>query len=114
MADWVKSELCIDRDMEIDCDIGEWITVYIETWFDVDKKFGTNTRSNDDWWINLYARYNPLTKELLMEYIISKPDEEIMVDYKPSEADRELVINMIEEACRQYYGCTATEFLKYE
>ena len=28
-------------EMEVDCDIGQEITVYIETWFDVDKKFGT-------------------------------------------------------------------------
>ncbi|MFQ9799969.1 MAG: hypothetical protein ACLR23_14625 [Clostridia bacterium] len=30
-----RHNLAIDRDMEVDCDIGQEITVYIETWFDV-------------------------------------------------------------------------------
>ena len=37
-----RHNLAIDRDMEVDCDIGQEIAVYIETWFDVDQKFGTN------------------------------------------------------------------------
>ena len=36
-----RTDLGIDPEMEVDCDIGQEITVYIETWFDVDKKFGT-------------------------------------------------------------------------
>ena len=31
-----RKDLVIDRDMEVDCDIGQQITCYIETWFDVD------------------------------------------------------------------------------
>lgn len=38
-----RSDITVDRDMEVDCDIGHQITCYLETWFDVDKKFGTNT-----------------------------------------------------------------------
>ena len=33
-----RHDIAIDREMEVDCDIGQEITVYIETWFDVDKK----------------------------------------------------------------------------
>ena len=32
-------DIAIDHDMEVDCDEGREIAVYIETWFDVDKKF---------------------------------------------------------------------------
>ena len=32
-----RKDLAIDRDMEVDCDIGQQITCYIETWFDVDE-----------------------------------------------------------------------------
>ena len=38
-----RDMLAVDQDMEVDCDIGHQITCYLETWFDVDKKFGTNT-----------------------------------------------------------------------
>ena len=34
-----RSDITVDRDMEVDCDIGHQITCYLETWFDVDKKF---------------------------------------------------------------------------
>ncbi|HCA28211.1 MAG TPA: hypothetical protein DEP23_00795 [Ruminococcaceae bacterium] len=53
-----RSDIAIDGDMEIDCDIGQIVTAYVETWFDVDKKFGTHTADDDDVWLNLYAKYN--------------------------------------------------------
>ena len=34
-----RGDIAIDRDMEVDCDIGQEILAYVETWFDVDKKF---------------------------------------------------------------------------
>lgn len=42
-----KADIAIDREMEVDCDIGQEITVCIETWFDVDKKFGVQTADDD-------------------------------------------------------------------
>lgn len=42
-----RSDIAIDREMEVDCDIGREITAYIETWFDVDKKFGIHTAEDD-------------------------------------------------------------------
>lgn len=32
-----RADIAVDREMEVDCDIGQEITVCIETWFDVDK-----------------------------------------------------------------------------
>ena len=37
-----RDDLVIDPDMEIDDD-GCIVTAYVETWFDVDRKFGTHT-----------------------------------------------------------------------
>ena len=54
-----KADIAIDREMEVDCDIGQEITVYIETWFDVDKKFGVQTADDDSTWLNMYGKYNP-------------------------------------------------------
>ena len=50
-----RSDIAVDRDMEVDCDIGHQITCYLETWFDVDKKFGTNTAADDDKCCLLYT-----------------------------------------------------------
>ena len=50
-----RRDLAIDSEMEVDCDIGQEITVYIETWFDVDKKFGTQIADEDGTWLNLYG-----------------------------------------------------------
>ena len=61
-----RSDLAIDRDMQVDCDIGQEILVYIETWFDVDKKFGISTQA-DDALLNMYGRYNPYADTLWIE-----------------------------------------------
>ena len=44
-------DIAIDHDMQIDGDEGREITVYIETWFNVDKKFHIDTASDDDTWL---------------------------------------------------------------
>lgn len=52
-----RDDLVIDPDMEIDDD-GCIVTAYAETWFDVDRKFGTHTADDSETWINFYAKYN--------------------------------------------------------
>lgn len=32
-----RKDIVVDRDMEVDGEIGQEITAYLETWFDVDK-----------------------------------------------------------------------------
>ena len=34
-----RTDIAIDRDMDVDCENATEITAYLETWFDVDKKF---------------------------------------------------------------------------
>ena len=53
-----RNDIAIDRDMEVDYDIGQEIMVYIETWFDVDKKFGLNIADEDGTWLNMYGKYD--------------------------------------------------------
>ena len=47
-----RTDIAVDSDMEVDCDIGQEITAYIETWFDVDKKFGIDTAADNGTWLN--------------------------------------------------------------
>ena len=85
-----KDDLCVDADMDVDCDIGQEITVYIETWFDVDKKFGVQTADDDSTWLNMYGKYNPYTSGTVPEY-----DQQLLTlstCYGSSKSGRLLVI----------------------
>lgn len=105
-----RSDIKIDHDMQVDCDIGQEITAYLETWFDVDRKFGTHTASDDDKWLNLYAMYNPFEDTLRLEYTVSTSDSWESHDYEPTEDEAKLIKEMITEKIRDDYGQTPQEF----
>ncbi len=107
-----RKDISIDRDMEIDAEDATEITVYIETWFDVDKKFGINTADDDDVWLNLYAKYNPFAETLRIECEIDKPDGSEYFDYLPTPAEEKLVKEMIAEKIKEEYSQTPEEFCK--
>ena len=107
-----RSDIVIDSDMEIDCDIGQIVTAYVETWFDVDKKFGTDTADDDDVWINLYAKYNMPEDSLRMEYVICKPSGDECFEYTPTESEAQLIKTMMREKCAEVYGCTLEKFIE--
>ena len=104
------SDLVIDRDMEVDCDTGEQITVYIESWFDVDRKFHINTASDNSTWLNMYGRYNPYWDTLMIECVISSEDSEDSFDYEPTAAEAQLIKSMIAEKILEVHNQTPTEF----
>ena len=105
-----RADLAIDREMEVDCDIGQEITVYIETWFDVDKKFGIHTDSDEGTWLNLYGKYNPFADTLRIECEISKDDGSEYFDYEPTAAESQLIKEMIAEKIREEWNQTPQEF----
>ena len=107
-----RADIAIDRDMEVDCDIGQEITVYIETWFDVNEKFGTHTSSDDGSWINMYAKYNPFTNTLRIECEIDTEDNfpNKTFDYELTEAEAKLIKMLIAEKIRKEYDQTPQEF----
>lgn len=105
-----RDMLAVDRDMEVDCDIGHQITCYLETWFDVDKKFGTNTAADDDKWLNLYAKYDPFADTLRFEFTVTTADSCEEGEYVPTDAEAQLIKGMIAEKLREEYGQTPKEF----
>lgn len=107
-----RKDIVVDRDMDVDCENVTEITAYLETWFDVDKKFGTNTKDNDDVWLNMYAKYNPFDDTLRIECEIDKPKGSEYFDYTPTEAEAKLLKAMIEETIKSKYGQTPQEFCK--
>lgn len=110
--EWERSDLAIDPDMQIDCDMGQEILCYVETWFDVDRKFGTHTAEDDSTWLNLYARYNPYADTLRMECEISSDSlgENQAFDYEPTAAEAQLVKDLITEEIQEQYNQTPMEF----
>lgn len=100
----------VDSDMEVDCDIGQEITAYIETWFDSDKKFGIDTASEDGTWLNMYAKYNPFADTLRIECEISRDIENSYFDYEPTKNESQLIKDMIAEKLYEKYGQTPQEF----
>jgi hypothetical protein len=99
-----RRDLAIDSEMEVDCDIGQEITVYIETWFDVDKKFGTQVGDEDSTWLNLYGKYNPFADTLRLECEISRNDGSEYFDYMPTESEAKLIKDMIAEKISEQFG----------
>ena len=105
-----RADIVIDRDMDVDCDIGHEITVYIETWFDVDKKFGIHTSTDDGTWLNMYGKFNPFEDTLRIECEISLDSGSTYFDYEPTDAESHLLKDMITEKIQDVYGQTPQEF----
>ena len=95
---------------EIESD-GRYINVYIETWFDVDKKFGLDTASDDDTWLNMYGNYDPYNDDLWVQYEIVSGDGSECCDYEEiTEDEAKLIKEMIAEKIREDYNKTPQEF----
>ena len=106
-----RDDIAIDNDFEVDCETGQEITAYVETWFDVDKKFGTDT-SDEDVWLNMYAMYNPFKDILKVERVVDKPLESESFDYEPTESEAKLLKDMITEKLQNRYGVTPQDFCR--
>lgn len=106
----LKDDLRVDAEMEVDCDIGQEISVYFETWFDVDKKFGIHIIDEDDAWLNMYGKYNPFADTLRIECEISRDNGSETFDYEPTAAETQLMKDMIAEKIMQTHGQTPQEF----
>ena len=105
-----RNDIAIDRDMEVDYDIGQEIMVYIETWFDVDKKFGLNIADEDGKWLNMYGKYDPFEDSLRIECEISRDNGSEYFDYTPTDAESALIKDMIAEKIREQWNQTPQEF----
>ena len=89
------------------------VTVYIETWFNVDKKFGLNIDNSDtDEYINLYAQISMPKKEVTVYYIMQHGpnDHKLTIpEDRISENDKKLILQMTEEQHQRKYKQTLDE-----
>lgn len=107
-----STDIAIDNEMEVDCDIGQEITAYIETRFDVDRKFDTHIIDEDGTWLNMYAKYNPFSDALRLECEISKDNGSEYFDYEPTQGEIQLIKDMIAEKIMQIQGQTPQDFCR--
>ena len=108
-GEFTKDDLAVDRDMEIDCDIGQEILVYFECWFDADRKFSIDTSENDAW-LNMYGRYNPYEDTLTIECEIDCDDGSSYFDYFPTDAETQLMKDLITAKIQELYHQSPMEF----
>ncbi|MBO5883300.1 MAG: hypothetical protein J6Q78_02715 [Clostridia bacterium] len=106
-----RSDICVDRDMEIDPDNSFHLRVYLETWFDVEKKFDLIPWEGDEKSVDLYAIYNPLEDHLVCEYVIKDDHGEEYVTYEPTENEAKLIKGMIAETIMEEHGKTPEAFV---
>ncbi len=106
-----RSDLAIDRDMDVGYDRGIQITVLIETWFNVDEKFGIKTADDDSRWLNLYGQYNPFedTLRIIGEVCHDYSDSKHFA-YEPTPAEAQLIKDMITEKIMAEHNQTPQEF----
>lgn len=105
-----RDDLVVDPDMELDDD-GQGLTAYLETWFDVDKKFGLHINDEDGTWVNMYAIFNVPEDTLRVECVISSDTDSKWFDYEPTPSEAALIKEMIREKCQQTHGCTLEDHI---
>jgi len=105
-----SDDIRIDWEMDVDCDISQEITCYVETWFDVDSKFFVDTSKDEDMWLNMYAKFNPFTDTLRIECEIDTGNETQCFDYFPTREESRLIKDKITEKILEVYEMTPQEF----
>lgn len=104
-----ENDMLIRDEFELEFD-KQRILFPVESWFDVDKKFGINTQGYDGAWVNLYATYNPCTNEVKIPFTVDTEDGMFEREYIPTETERDLFVKLMEQACEQYTEMTCREY----
>lgn len=104
-----KKDIAIDADIQVSDDNPYEITAYIETWFDVDKKFMVDT-ADDGTWVNMYGKYNPFDDTLEIECVLSSDEDSAEFRYNPTKEESDLIKQMITDKIKQVFGQTPQEF----
>ena len=105
-----REDMYVDRDIQIDDENGQQIVAYLETLFDVNKKFNLNLDSEAGEWVNMYGIYNPCSDFLTVECVISTDDKNETFYYTPTEAEAKLIKDMITQKIQEEPGQTPIEF----
>lgn len=105
-----RDDMYVDRDIQTDDENRQQIVAYLETRFDVNKKFNLNLNSEAGEWLNMYCIYNPCSDFLTVECVVSTDDKDETFYYTPTKAEAELIKEMITQKIQEEYGQTPIEF----
>lgn len=103
-----KKDISIREDYDLDFEKQNMLFP-VETWFDVDKKFGVNTNGDEGSWVNLYATYNPCTGEIKIPYTVDTEDGTFGREYIPTDEERDLFRSLMEQFCEKRNKMTCRE-----
>lgn len=94
-----------------DCqwDDDETVSFAMECWFDVDKYFGTNTKDEDDTWINFYVMWNRVTDVISAIYFIDTNGSSEQYDWPLTVDEEKMFRKMMEEYVKMPLPCLAVE-----
>ncbi len=107
-------DLRID-DLEVDDEWQQVIVAYMETWFDVDRKFHLNINSQEGTWLNMTVFFNPYKDTVSILCAIDSDEGSEEFYYEPTSSEAEFIKDMIaqklqiecdrspREFCEQYF-----------
>ncbi len=105
-----KEDIVVDGEISVSDDNPQVIEFYLETWFDVDRKFHIHTDIDDGTWLNIYGKYNPFEDMLRLDCIISQEEGEETFSYVPTETESGLIKDMVAEKLQETRNQTPQEF----
>ena len=86
-----------------------------ELWMDVDKYFGTKTRTDSSIWVNFYTFWhldNPA--EITAQMVLNGDNSCEEKEWELTKEEKEFFCKMMEDYCMQKNGCTLREFFDRE
>lgn len=90
------------------------IIAYVESWFDVDMKFGTNTRDSLNW-VDVLVLYVPETGALKCVYFVnSEKSIKEEKEYVLTEYEKKLILEKMENTCQMKFKCSIEEVIQKE
>lgn len=85
------------------------LSIILEPYFDTDKKFGLNTK-NLEMYVEMQLLYHPFDEKIKVEYGVFGGENDFFREYVPTDEENTMLINFIEEACKNSYGISCKEY----
>lgn len=92
-----KELILATNEPEFELDKGT-VNFYWETWFDVDRYFGTETADNDSAWVNMYSDYDYNTDTLTSYLYLDKDEGDERLDFVFTDEEEAFLRKRIEDA----------------
>lgn len=87
-------DLRID-DLEVDDEWQQVIVAYMETWFDVDRKFHLDINSQEGTWLNMTVFFNPYKDTVSILCAVDSDENYEEFYYEPTKNETEFIKDMI-------------------